>query len=78
MPHRKLAPPLRLAIPRRLLKTSEAAQFLDCGVNTLEQDRMHGATIPFVKMGRSVRYDLADLEVFLAANKRRSTSEPAL
>jgi len=61
-------------LTRRLLTTTEAAEFLACGKNTLEQDRLRGSRIPYVQMGRSVRYDLTDLEAFLSANKRRSTS----
>lgn len=64
-----------LPAPRRLLTTTEAAEFLACGRNTLEQDRLRGSRIPYVSIGRSVRYDKADLEAFIAANKRRSTSE---
>jgi excisionase family DNA binding protein len=64
-----------LPAPRRLLTTTEAAEFLSCGRNTLEQDRLRGSRIPYVSIGRSVRYDMADLEAFIAANKRRSTSE---
>jgi excisionase family DNA binding protein len=77
--HRRKKMPSKSATPlaRRLLTTTEAAEFLACGKNTLEQDRLRGSRIPYVQMGRSVRYDVLDLETFLAASKRRSTSELA-
>lgn len=34
-----------------------------------------GRSLPFVKMGKAVRYDIADLEQFAAQGKQRSTSE---
>jgi excisionase family DNA binding protein len=47
-------------LPPRLLTTTEAAQFLKCGRNTLEQWRLEGSPVPYVRLGRSVRYDLTD------------------
>jgi excisionase family DNA binding protein len=64
-----------MPLPRRLLTTMEAAQFLKCAKNTLEQWRLSGSPIPYVRLGTAVRYDVLDLEAYLAANKQRSTSE---
>jgi excisionase family DNA binding protein len=61
--------------PHRLLTTPQAAEYLQLGKNTLEQDRLRGGGIPYVQRGRSVRYDIVDLDAWIAANKRRSTSE---
>jgi helix-turn-helix protein len=46
---------------RRLFTTREAAEILGRGENTLEQERLHGRGIPYIKMGRAIRYDLNDL-----------------
>ena len=61
-----------------LLTTAEAAKFLGWGKSTLEQSRVYGINCPpFVKMGRSVRYRLSDLEAFVAQRIRTSTSQAA-
>ncbi len=41
----------------------------------LEADRYTGKGCPFIKIGNSVRYRLADVIAFEEANLRRSTSE---
>jgi len=58
-----------------LLTTSEAAEYLCVSKAFLERDRWAGARIPFVKVGsRAVRYRLADLDAYLEAQMRTSTS----
>lgn len=58
-----------------LLTTKEAAHYLCVSTAFLERDRWAGARIPFVKIGRNVRYQLAELDAYIAARIRRSTSE---
>lgn len=61
-----------------LLTTTQAAKWLGLGVSTLEQARVTGINCPkFIKIGRSVRYRLADLEEFVNGRERRSTSHAA-
>jgi hypothetical protein len=62
-------------LPPRLLTTQELAEFRGCGENTLEQERLKGKGVPYIKFGKSVRYDWRDVEAYIAANRRRSTSE---
>lgn len=58
------------------LTTPEAAKFLNLQPSTLEQWRWIGGRGPrFVKIGRSVRYRLADLEAFLEERTFSSTTE---
>jgi predicted DNA-binding transcriptional regulator AlpA len=46
--------------------------------STLQKDRVIGTGIPFVRIGRLVRYRQSDVNAFLAALPRlRSTSEAA-
>ena len=60
----------------RLLNTAEAAQFLGVSKAFLERDRWAGARIQFVRVGdRAVRYQLSELEAYIANQTRRSTSD---
>ena len=61
---------------KHLLTTREAAEYLDVSTAFLERDRWAGARIPFIKVGsRAVRYRLTDLDAYLDAQVRWSTSE---
>ena len=61
---------------KHLLTTREAAAYLDVSMAFLERDRWAGARIPFIKVGsRAVRYRLTDLDAYLDAQVRWSTSE---
>ena len=60
----------------KLLTTTEAAMLLGVSKAFLERDRWAGAKIPFLKVGsRAVRYRIEDLETFLNAQVRYSTSD---
>jgi hypothetical protein len=43
-------------------------------VKTLRNDRVSGGYVPFLKIGRSVRYRLSDVLAFEKAALKRSTS----
>jgi hypothetical protein len=59
-----------------LLDTKAAAQYLNVSKAFLERDRWAGARIPFVKIGaRAVRYRANDLETYINAQLRQSTSD---
>ncbi len=52
----------------RLLNTKEAADYLGVRPNTLEVWRVcHRYDLPFIRVGRLVKYREADLDEFLAA-----------
>ena len=60
----------------KLLNTKETAEILNVSEAFLERDRWAGARIPFVKIGaRAVRYRLEDLERYIEAQLKYSTSE---
>ncbi|MGA7180679.1 MAG: helix-turn-helix domain-containing protein [Thiobacillaceae bacterium] len=62
-----------IASGKTLLTENEAAAFLDTTVGTLQVWRSTGRYgIPFVKIGRSVRYKRADLEAWIASRTRTS------
>ena len=43
----------------------EVAQFLNRSVRTLRNDRWLGRGIPYVKVGRTVRYRFADVQAYV-------------
>lgn len=64
--------------PRRLIDEQALAALLDVSVKTVRKWRLNGggARIPFCKIGRLVRYDMADVEAVLARSRRNSTTDP--
>jgi hypothetical protein len=58
-----------------LLLQKEAAARLRLSERTLERWRLTGDGPPFVKCGRRVAYRSADIEAFITAHVRTSTSE---
>jgi excisionase family DNA binding protein len=57
---------IALDSPDRLLTTHEAAQLLQLGPSTLTTWRSTGRVrLPFVQIGRAVRYRLSDLRSFI-------------
>jgi excisionase family DNA binding protein len=52
----------------RLLRTLEAARFLGMGKRTV-QELVADRKLAFVKIGRALRFDPADLRAFVESNK---------
>ncbi len=52
---------------RVLVNTKKAAEILGVEKNTLEGWRCHNRGPKYVKIGRRVLYDLADLDAFIAS-----------
>lgn len=71
------AAPYTPAVPATIttLTTAQAAEFLNVKQSTLEQHRWLGCGCRFVKIGRSVRYRIADLEAYLEERTFGSTTE---
>jgi hypothetical protein len=64
------------ALERRgLWNETEAAEFLELAVSTLQRWRWAGKGPRFRKLGRAVRYASEDLADFLEAARRSSTSD---
>jgi len=54
------------------------AAIRDCSLATLERDRWQGIGIPFIKMGRLVRYRKSDIRLWLERHRSiQSTSMEA-
>jgi len=54
----------------------QAATFLHCSVEFLQADRSRAKRIPFIKLGRAVRYDPEDVKAYAESCKVRA-GEPA-
>jgi hypothetical protein len=65
------------SLPNRKLSVREAAAYLNVSKSWLDKRRLDGLGARYIKIGRRVCYDLADLELFVASLKRRHTSETA-
>ena len=53
----------------------EAAAYCGSSASTFEKLRLHGGGAVYSKIGRRVVYRVEDLDSWLAANRRRSTSD---
>jgi predicted DNA-binding transcriptional regulator AlpA len=58
------------------LRTPEAAAYCGSSASTFEKLRLTGGGPAYAKLGRRVVYRIEDLDAWLAANRRRSTSDP--
>jgi predicted DNA-binding transcriptional regulator AlpA len=59
---------------RRMLRTEGAAAYVGLSVSTMNKFRLTGGGPLYVKLSRSVVYDTADLDAWLDAHRRSSTS----
>ena len=57
------------------LKPAEAAAYIGSSVSTLAKLRIYGGGPTYHKVGRSVRYSRAALDVFMAQRLVHSTSD---
>jgi excisionase family DNA binding protein len=58
-----------------MLTQSECAELLRLSERTLERLRVSGLGPKFVRLGRSIRYRLCDVEAWIASRVVGSTSE---
>lgn len=70
MPHEPVV------LPRRYLRTKEAAEFLSLSARTLEKHRTYGTGPAYRKLGGRVVYAIDDLETWAARGAVTSTSDP--
>ena len=54
---------------KRYLTPQEAADVLGLTVHALAQQRYHGRGIPYVKLGKLVRYDQRDIDDYMESHK---------
>jgi len=60
---------------KEYLNTRELAEATGISASTWNKRRLTGDSPPHLKIGASVRYDLATVRAWMAARERRSTSE---
>ena len=60
--------------PATLMSVEQAADFLGLAVSTLNKWRCYGDGPAFIKMGRSVRYRITDLNEYVENRLAESTS----
>ncbi|MAM36938.1 MAG: DNA-binding protein [Erythrobacter sp.] len=60
---------------RELLTTDQAAPYAGVAAKTLQNWRVLGQGPAFLKIGTKVKYDPNDIDTWLAACRRHSTSE---
>ena len=61
--------------PTRLIDDVQLAERWGTSPKTLRNQRVSGSPVPFVRIGRLVRYRLSDVLAYEASQTRRSTSE---
>jgi len=59
----------------RMLRTSDAAHYTGLSASTLNKLRLTGGGPQYIKLGKVVVYDPHCLDAWLAAHRRRSTSD---
>lgn len=59
----------------KYLSTEETAEHMRVSQSWLAKSRLSGEGPPFIKAGRTVLYDLDDLDAWLSSKKRVSTSD---
>jgi len=57
------------------MRPSQAAEYLGFAVSTLAKKRLRGDGPIYSKVGRIILYEKADLDSWVAANRRTSTSD---
>ena len=50
---------------RKLITETELAEIIHRSVQTLRNDRHRHRGLPYIRLGRSVRYDLRDVEAYI-------------
>lgn len=60
---------------RQLMTPQQAADYLGVAKHTLARWRVEGGGPPFLKLGGPVRYDVSDLDTWIDARRRGSTSD---
>ena len=65
---------------RQLLNTEEAAEFLGMTAITLRKARCNGKVrahippVPYIQLGRTIRYDVGDLHDYIAKHRKEHNS----
>ena len=58
-----------VAVPFQYLDEKKTANMAGCSVQKLQQDRFNRKGLPYVKLGRMVRYNLQDVVAYMESHK---------
>ena len=61
----------------QLMTAEEVSAIIAKTEGALAQDRFLGRGIPFIKMGKTVRYKPSDVEAYIEASRRTQTGQVA-
>lgn len=61
-----------------ILNSKQTARLVGLSHRTLEQQRLRGRGLPYVKVGRQVRYLRSDIEAYLSSNRHDPSGSGAL
>lgn len=59
----------------KLISEQEAAEMLGCSVHKMQRDRQIGSPIPFVKIGKSVKYRHNQVIKYIESQTYTNTSQ---
>jgi predicted DNA-binding transcriptional regulator AlpA len=59
----------------KLLTQAEVASFIGMSESWLAWHRWYGDSIPFLKIGRSVRYRLSDVQAWVDQHQRQNSTQ---
>jgi hypothetical protein len=65
-------------IDETALCTKQTARILGLSPRTLEQQRLRGRGLPYIKIGRQIRYLLSDVLAYLRDNRHDPSGAGAL
>jgi predicted DNA-binding transcriptional regulator AlpA len=63
-------------LPQRYLRTPEAARLVGLSIRTLEKHRIYGTGPQYSKLGGRVVYRVEDVQAWVDAAAKTSTSDP--
>jgi hypothetical protein len=72
-----MAPPRDTHLPTNLVDENRIAEVIGCTVAKVRADRHKGTGCPYYKIGRMVRYDLSEVQSWIASKRVTSTSQQA-
>ena len=60
-------------VQMQYLTERQVSEMTGRALSTLRNDRMYRRGLPYVKMGRSVRYDLEDVRTFMESRRIKTS-----
>ena len=58
-----------MTYPPKYVTELEVSRLIGRALSSLRNDRFNGRGLPFIKLGRSVKYDIDEVEAYMQARK---------